>query len=328
MSALQWGDVSAITPISPATVHAAKRGGLPMEWLLHHYGYPAALDGHRLVLSCPFHPDSRPSFTVRVAEDGTEIAGCWSCPDKQSGDLIDLIRWLTGAPSFGHAVALLAPLQAEFAADAAWHARPKRALQAAPKEDPEVFAALAAQAYAVAVAGSPLLGEFIAWKRSADRGWQHLSPEFLMTEWAVGVMPDRTETRQLSNPDSGAYSSHTRAVPGRQIVVPHFDADQVCRAIKTRYIGGKLISMRGSDLSHLYGSWKPRRHRSVVVCEGESDAWVASAVVRDRADVRALPSGATGPKPQWMEYLSQWPEVVLAFDGDATGRKATALWTK
>lgn len=324
---MQWGDVSSIAPITPAALQAAKRGGLPMEWLLHLYGLHAQLDGSRLVLPCPFHDDSRPSFTIRVAEDGTEIAGCWSCPDKQSGDLFDLIRWLTGAPSYAHAVALLAPLQQRYAEDTAWHAQPRRILQAAPKTDPEVFAQLARQAYDTAVAGSPLLRQLIDWKRSTDQGWQYLTPEFLMTEWCVGVVPDRTDTRVLTNPDGGAYSSQTRVIPGSQIVVPHYDADGVCRAVKTRYIGGKLISMRGSDLSHLYGAWRPRRFEKTVLCEGESDAWVASAVLRDRADVLALPSGATGPKPQWIEFL-RGRDVVLAFDGDEAGRKAAALWTK
>lgn len=325
---MNWGQVSSIAPITAATLQAAKRGGLPMEWLLLRYGFPAALDGSRLVLACPFHADTRPSFTIRLAEDGAEVAGCWSCPDKQQGDLFDLIRWLTGAPTFAAAVALLPQLQAELAADTAWHVRPRQVLQAAPRADPEELGQLAAQAYAAAVAGSPVLQRLIDWKRQTDQGWQHLTPEFLMAEWRVGAVPDRTETRQLSNPDSGAYSAHTRAIEGRQIVVPHYDAEGVCRALKTRYVGGKLISWRGSDLSNLYGSWKPQRFGSVLVCEGESDAWVASAVLRDRVDVRALPAGATGPKPQWTEHLRNWPDVVLAFDGDDTGRKATAQWMK
>lgn len=325
---MQWGEVSSIAPVTPAVLQAAKRGGLPMEWLLHRYGFPAEMDGSRLVLSCPFHADSRPSFTIRLAEDGTEIAGCWSCPDKQQGDLFDLIRWLTGVPTFAAAVALLPRFAAEFAADSSWQARPRRVLQPAPKADPAELAQLAAEAYACAVAGSPVLQALIDWKRQTDAGWRHLTPEFLMSEWHVGAVPDRTSTRQLSNPDAGAYSAHTRVVPGRQIVVPHFDAEGVCRALKTRYVGGKLISWRGSDLSHLYGSWKPQRFGTVLVCEGESDAWVASSVLRDRVDVRALPSGTTGPKPQWTEYLRSWPDIVLAFDGDDAGRKALAQWMK
>lgn len=328
MAEMQWGDVRSIAPITSASLQAAKRGGLPMEWLLLRYGFPASLDGSRLILSCPFHADSRPSFTVRVAEDGAEIAGCWSCPDKQQGDLFDLIRWLTGAPSFAAAAALLPRFQAELAADTAWQARPRQVLQAAPKADPEMLADLAREAYAVAVAGSPVLQQLIDWKRQTDRGWQHLTPEFLMSEWRVGAVPDRTSTRQLSNPDGGAYPAQTRTIASRQIVVPHYDADGACRALKTRYVGGKLISWLGSDLSHLYGSWKPQRFSKVLVCEGESDAWVASAVLRDRVDVLALPSGATGPKPHWTDFLRRWPEQVLAFDGDDTGRKALALWTR
>lgn len=324
---MQWGQISAIAPVSESSLQSAKQGGLPLEWLLHRYGFEAAVDGSRLVMPCPFHPDTRPSFTIRVAEDGTEIAGCWSCPDKQQGDLFDLLQWLTGVPSFGAAVVLLPRFEQEYLQDVAWQSRPKRVLEQAAKADPETLAELARQAYEAAVGGSPLLQALIDWKRQTDIGWQHLTPAFLMAEWRVGAVPDREETRQVSNPDAGAYPSYTHHVRGQQIVVPHYDAEGVCRALKTRYIGGKLISRRGSDLSSLYGAWKPRQHEKTLLCEGETDAWVASAVLRNQADVLALPSGATGPKPQWIEFL-RGRDVVLAFDGDDAGRKAAALWTK
>lgn len=324
-----WGAAAGIVPFNQARVDSARRGGVPLEWLLHSWGYHAEQDGDRLVLPCPFHPDNNPSFTIRVAEDGTELAGCWSCPDKQQGDLFDLIRWLTGAPNFPAAYQYLTRLENAYAEDAEWHSLPRRKLTAAPKANPEDLGALAVDAYKTALGNNGvLLQEMITWKSQTAPGWAHLTPNFLMAEWGVGQVPDRTETKRLSNPDGAPYASDRRVIRGQQIVVPHYDPEGLCRALKTRYVGGKLISMRGSDLSYLYGAWKPQKYDTVLVCEGESDAWVASRLFGGRMDVRALPSGATGPKPAWIDYLRRWPHIVLAFDGDDAGRKAIQLWTR
>jgi len=324
---VRWGMAEQVEPILQSRLDADKRGGIPMEWVLWRFGYQAQVDGSRLVLPCPFHADSRPSFTIRVAEDGTELAGCWSCPDKAHGDLFDLIGWLTGVTEFAQVTAMLPGLRAQLAADTVWASMPRRVLAPPERQDPETLGALAASALAAVAADHSLLQQLIDWKRDTDKGWQHLTPGYLMREWRVGIVPDRTETRQVSNPDSAPYDSYTRLVRGQQIVVPHFDAAGLCRGLKTRYVGGKLYSMRGSDLSSLYGAWRPRRFDTAVLCEGESDAWITDRLAGDRMDVYALPYGAAGPKPEWLDFLAG-RRVLLAFDGDEAGQKATKLWTK
>jgi hypothetical protein len=83
----------------------------------------------------------------------------------------------------------------------------------------------------------------------------------------------------------------------------------------------------GGQLSALYGEWRDRGNRQVILVEGESDVWLAAWRTRDEdVDVLGLPSGASAkPRREWVEQMAG-REVTIMFDADEAGRRAAATW--
>lgn len=115
---------------------------------------------------------------------------------------------------------------------------------------------------------------------------------------------------------------------GDQLLVPVWDETKALVGLKHRPLNGarSLISLPGSRLrTTLYGAQQPLRP-AVVLCEGESDAWTASWLLRDWENftVLSLPAGC-GAAPGRLDLLSG-RKVLLCFDGDEAGKMATARW--
>lgn len=112
------------------------------------------------------------------------------------------------------------------------------------------------------------------------------------------------------------------------LVMPHVSPAGAVEAVKIRARDGGKRSMPGSRLRNLYGIWHwqelPER---VVLCEGESDTWVVSWLLRGRGiAVLGLPRGvASAIESEWVEQLDH-RTVDLLFDGDAPGRRGMARW--
>jgi hypothetical protein len=123
------------------------------------------------------------------------------------------------------------------------------------------------------------------------------STEWLIQEWQVG------------GTDNGS------------ITIPYFH-DGELTGLKFRTTDTKPISYRGSSFPHLYGSWKDRGN-DVILCEGESDTWVASYHFPD-FDVLGLQTGAARGTTDLEKFAGR--RVYLWFDGDAAGRQATQRW--
>lgn len=337
MSGATW-DLDNVVPIRGYDKDQLKRE-IPLEWVLYRFGVEMQPDttGTRLLGNCPFVPHSEPKFTVRLTETGEQVAGCWSCSDKSQGDLFELLRWLepaAGRLGFGQIIQRAGQMLELFRADTDWNSRPPRQLVQAPKADPSRLTADALASYHAAIADPGLVKQLIVRKADTDPGWRRLTPEFLVTSWLVGAEPGRTVHRRVSNPDSGPYETYTHVIDGTRVVVPHFSWDAeaqqwLVRGMKTRAAeGGHLIAYPGSDLrAALYGVWRFRGHDIVLLAESESDAWAASATeLSDRMDICALPHGAgTVPTEELIGPL-RGKVVILAFDADTAGRKATSRW--
>lgn len=341
MSAIGWADLGNVRPIRGFDKEALKRE-IPLDWLLWKAGVQLAPDssGSRLEGVCPFGQHNGLKFTVRLTDAGEQVAGCWSCPDKQQGDLFEVIRWLTGEPvdvPFGKLMQAAGSYAALFKADEEWKNRPPVVLVAAPKMDPAVFTSDASLCLQAAYANPRLIKQLIERKAATDPGWRLLTPEFLMAQWRVGVEPDQTVTRGVSNPDAAAYSQDSHVVLGTRVIVPHFSYDEtsgnwIVRALKTRNAEfGHLFAAGGSDLkAALYGVWRMRGADWVLVCEGEGDAWCASAVpeIAARMDVVSVSSGVKGmPKPEYLAPLAG-KNVIIGFDGDTDGRYWAGKWVE
>ncbi len=105
------------------------------------------------------------------------------------------------------------------------------------------------------------------------------------------------------------------------ITIPYFH-DGELTGLKFRTTDTKPISYRGSTFPHLYGSWKDRG-RDCILCEGESDTWVASYYFPD-LDVLGLQTGAARGVTDLEKLAGR--RVYLWFDGDDAGRQATQRW--
>lgn len=114
---------------------------------------------------------------------------------------------------------------------------------------------------------------------------------------------------------------------GAELIVPVWDENKAMVGLKHRPLNGQrsLISLPGSRLrTTLYGAHQPRWGQ-VLLTEGESDAWTASWLLRNKGMAcLSLPAGA-GAAPARLDLL-RGREVVIAFDGDEAGRLSAARW--
>lgn len=341
MSAPGWDDLGNVVPIRGFDKEALKRE-IPLEWVLYRYGVELQPDssGTRLEGMCPFGRHHGPKFTVRTTETGEQVAGCWACPDKQQGDLFELIRWLTGEPvdgPFGKLIQYAGEMQVAFRADTAWAARPPVVLKQAEKQDPAVFTRDAGVALQAAIADPRLIKTLIERKAATDPGWRRVTPEYLINSWQVGVEPDSTVSKSVSNPDASPYAQYSQVVLGTRVIVPHFSWSEeagtwIVRALKTRNAEyGHLFAALGSDLkAALYGVWRMTGKDWVLLCEGEGDAWCAGAVpeIVERMDVLSVPSGVKGMPSAALLAPLAGKNVILAFDGDTDGRLWAGKWVE
>jgi CHC2-type zinc finger protein len=258
----------------------------------------AVSPGHNAL--CPFHVDTNPSFGVYVGDDGTERWSCFPC--GKSGDVFDLIQELHNC-SFPEAI------------ETAWSF-----LQDLPPgyEPPPTEVK----------------------KNVGPVDWQEevQSARLLAANGAhAGILSARVGLEDVHNPEMCfRWDRYLRDTwgwginPLGEILMPHWDKDNILTACKTRTNTGKG-SLPGSKYTSLYGAWLGRhRHRDVLLTEGESDCVFAAFHAREEQvniDVFALPSGANDDiNPDWLEFLKGPGTVYLCFDPDRVGVEATWKW--
>lgn len=104
----------------------------------------------------------------------------------------------------------------------------------------------------------------------------------------------------------------------------HYDEDG-CYGIKYRDVNGNKWSEPGSQFTHRLYSFNghyPWYRKVAVICEGESDAWAMENVLGDKADVFALPSGASCWKDHFLSDLEHAETVWVCMDRDEAGKRA------
>lgn len=288
----EWKDLLDRAGISIDSLKAK----LPLQFVVEQAGVPLEVSQDRLIGPCPFHDDDAPSFAL--FGENLEKCGCWSC-DFQIGDLLDFIQRWKDLP-FTEALSFATSLLKQYEAGT-WvpSARPEPA-----PEDPlafERFGSEARQAWSRAAQDDSAIVRFLYLKGLP------IEASFLVWNWYVGT-----------------------GMQG-ELVVPHLAPDKVVLGVKTRQPDTHLFARRGTKLRHLYGCWRDQKRRTVVLCEGESDAWWVSWVLhreQESWDVLALPSGANAAiQEEWRESL-KGRNVILCFDGDRAGRMAAKRWAK
>lgn len=248
----------------------------------------------RFVGCCPFHSDKVPSFSVFQWEDsGKWACACWSCSPFRNGtasvgDLFDYLQAFYQL-SFSRAVSLAATYIGRDDLPELLEPEP-RCNGPLPNLNTIYSAARKKR--------SGLLAELLG-----DRG-SRTPADWVYQEWHVAD-------------GSGA------------VVIPHWSAAGELTALKRRHPadGWKNRAVRGSVLTSLYGAWRDDGDLSVILCEGESDTWSVSYLLRNRSvDVLGLPSGAAArPRREWIDALID-REVTVLFDADRAGRGGAARW--
>jgi hypothetical protein len=115
------------------------------------------------------------------------------------------------------------------------------------------------------------------------------------------------------------------------VLMPHWSSSGELTGCKVRRRDGSRASLGGSSYrGPLYGAWLGRRHRDVLVTEGETDAAYAGWQAMQGSvpiDVFALPGGAGAEvEPAWLKFLKPCRSIYLAFDPDPAGVAATRRW--
>ena len=145
---------------------------------------------------------------------------------------------------------------------------------------------------------------------------------------AGGVLIELLHERSIDVPRSWVQEQWRVKDDGAFVYIPHYASTGGNPVgIKKRWHRDWTpIAVPGSDLSNLYGCWRDQGHPDVVLCEGESDSWLVSYLLRNRVyDVLGLPHGVSPPNGLWVSEL-QGRSVTLLFDADRAGRTALDSW--
>lgn len=266
---------------------------LPTAFVLSYIGLNPYQSSNRVQCSCPFHRDKNPSFDVWREDDGTERWGCWPCGLR--GDVIDLVRLLWESTSFGGALENCLSLR-DSCKQSGWRG-PEPELSKHEWDESQMLTFL--------------------WKAQRDFSSSEVESLILQKNWSF----DAEHLRDL-----GCGVSEDR------LVIPYFNQKEDLVAIKHRSLRGddRPISLPGSRLRDtLYLENRGIRSApTIVVVEGESDAWTATWAIWD-LDLRVLglPSGAGSPVQPFISRLRDH-RVFLAFDGDEAGWAGEQRWLR
>ncbi len=273
----------------------------PIPWLLEREGHRLELVGNQLVTQCPLHADSDPSFYVTDEGERGWRWGCWPC--GASGDVVDLIRALWPHLTFTEAVSA-GMRGAALVKESGW--------QAPVLEASGVFnAPLAKQLLAQARTGVEQTANNIAaflWTKQ-----MLIDPEWLVREFDLSTL-------------------------NGQLLVPVYSAARELVGVKHRRLDGSdhMFAFPGSALGDvLYGEdragrplrfiGEPGPDWPILLCEGESDTWLASWLLKDEPwTVLGLATGAGAPVRPAARLAGR--QVHIVFDGDAAGRLGAERW--
>lgn len=109
-------------------------------------------------------------------------------------------------------------------------------------------------------------------------------------------------------------------------IAPYYDEAGVMVAQKIRYANKEFKFLGEPKRASLFGSNLWNNGKKLVITEGEIDAMSVSQAQNNKWPVVSIPNGAQGAKKsltKYLDYLNGFEEVILMFDQDEHGRKAT-----
>jgi len=284
---MNWNDMLASAGTQYHDADELKKN-TAMAYVLEMVGHPVSEVDGKVSGTCPFHDDDKPSFDLFGEE--LDRWGCYPCADN--GDIFDLVGKLYGIPSFVARKDKVAEIL-ESQKAIGWNGLTKGVKRRYDKDEGERI--------------------FTASQDGSNGAWMSLYDDLAARN--VGIKAADADQIQLDFQLGGS---------GVDTVIPYFNRNMDLVAYKRRRAGGKPMAAAGADFSEvLYGEWLDNGTSAVLLCEGESDVWAARTALPGWS-VLGLPTGA-GSHPRQAHSLSG-RNVVLAFDGDATGRAALRNW--
>jgi twinkle protein len=169
---------------------------------------------------------------------------------------------------------------------------------------------------------SELDGEIPARSKVQTKGRER--PQDLLTG-KVQAIPNRgltEETCRLYRYEIGTYNNKPCHIAN------YTDAFGNVVAQKIRSAGKDFKFIGDTKAAGLFGQhlWKPSAVNRLVIVEGEIDCLSMSQALGNKWPVVSLPNGAAGAAKSIQkayDYVTSFPEVILMFDQDDAGRKAT-----
>ncbi len=273
---------------------------LPIEWVVAiEAGVGLVENGEgRSIGLCPFHVDENPSFDIY---GNGERWGCFPC--TKGGDVFDFIGDYWGLAEFGARFEKSLELLQKFESEADdW----KSIISTAEPVKPVTVAELNEE-----VQGFLNLIEHETTKPlrdllAAKKGLEVIDLDWLRREWLIGV------TKM------------------GEVVAPYWDREGHIVSYKTRRPDrGGWYTKGGTHLTALYGEWQLVGKDAAVdvwLCEGETDTWLASWLLRGRGIALGLPAGAGSRiTDNWVE-LMRGRRFTTVMDADTAGRMAAQRW--
>jgi hypothetical protein len=254
---------------------------------------------HGLLICCPWHEDSTPSCSVRVAGDGTIAVNCFAC--DASGDALSLIAKVHGLSAVGNFQKVL-----EVAAELA----DTTLVEAASRPAPPPQSAPPARDYPPAdevaafwSAARPVIddAEVGAWLRVRD-----LDPAAVEAFDLARALPsDAALPRWARTRQFGSWIES-----GHRCLVPLFDETGAMRSVRARRIlsrddgGPKALPPAGHRLSGLIMACPLARQ--LLALGRHPDFWPA------RADLVIVVAEG---EPDYLKWATGWPEENLTAPG-------------
>ena len=244
--------------------------------------------GNRWHYRSPFRKDDNPSLDVWLNDRGE-----WRIGDFTEGGSYSVIDLVARLHPGDEPVAKARDLLVEQVTSG--YKMPDVVAYTTPKQLPEDTADRLA---ANRESAFPTIAGFLGGMVDERPGLLPVTPGFLLDEWQVSA-------------ENGS------------LLIPNYDGDTLV-SVKLRKPDGSKKNLPGSTL-RLYGLWRMRPDRPVILVEGESDAWAASYSLREY-DVLAIPGAGTKPERAGADQLTD-RHVIICFDADQAGRNAATTWS-
>lgn len=272
---------------------------LPLEWVV------AVAAGIHLVENgegrtqgvCPFHADTNPSLDVYGYGDRW---GCFPC--GRAGDVFDFIGEYWELQSFGARFEKSLELLQSFGEeDAGWQGLIEKAGPVTPVTVVELSKEVEAAQHVMERQTTKPIKDLLERKRITQ-----IDLDWLKRTWRLGVT--------MKN----------------EVMAPYWDVEGGLISYKTRVPSrGGWYARKGARLTSLYGEWQmvgAQAEADIWLCEGETDTWLASWLIRGQGVALGLPSGAGATiRDEWIEHM-RGKRVTVVMDADISGRNAARRW--